>query len=149
MTRRAVLLLLAAIASTPDRLRGAKRPVTWQQVESESDLERKASLALDYASQQVPAIVEAFKAGQADTAEAAIAELVKSVEAAKEALDETGKVARKRPKHFKRAEIATRRLVESIDDAQRGLLAAERKLLEPAKERVEEINSQLMLAIFR
>ena len=149
MTRRGLIASLPlALVLTP--LADAdEKTIEWATVERQTDLEKRASLAMDYARHQVSAVVEAFQQSDADAAKLAIAELVKGVETAQQALDDTGKKARRKPKHFKRAEIATRRLVGAIEDAQRTLLSAEREQLEPAKERVEEINSQLMMAIFR
>lgn len=148
MSRRWTRLAWVALAAAW-LLSAAEKPVDWAAVEAERDLQRRASLALDYARQQVEVVVACYQDGRPQDAQAALGDLVRGVETAQRALDETGKVARKRPKHFKRAEIATRRLVGAIEDAQRVLLAAEREQLEPAKERVDEINQQLLSALFK
>lgn len=147
MLRLATALLVLAAGTVPCLI-AAEKQVTWKEVEGERGHEKRASLALDYARQRVGVVVTAYQAGDAEQATRNIALLVKAVETAQQALDDTGKVARKKPKHFKKAEIATRRLVEAIEDAQRILLVAEREALEPARVRVDEINQQLMMAIF-
>ncbi len=122
---------------------------TWPEVEAEQDLEKQSRLALEYARAHVDAMVKAYAEGRREEGRAAAAEIVRAVELAKTSLDETGKHPRKKPKHFKHAEIATRKLIKDLGQAQEKLEFDDRPDLDPAIERIEEINRELLMGIMQ
>ncbi len=124
-------------------------PPTWAEVEAEADLEKQSRLALDYARAQVDVVVKAYMDGRPDDARATLEGIVRAAEVAQSALEETGKHPRKKPKHFKNAEIATRKLVRDLEQTQEKLAFDERPDLDPVIERLEEINRQLLMGIMR
>ena len=78
-----------------------------------------------------------------------LARIVEAAELSLKALEATGKNARSRPKHFKKAEIATRKLARSLQGAQRQLIYDEREDLEPVIQRIEVINGQILSMIMQ
>ena len=122
---------------------------TWPQVEAEADLVRQSRLALDYARGQVDEMLKAYLDGRPDDARANLQGIVRAVEVAQAALQETGKHPRKKPKHFKNAEIATRKIVNDLKQAQTKLAFDERPDLDPVIAKLEEINLQLLMGIMQ
>jgi hypothetical protein len=97
----------------------------------------------------VDGVVEAYRQGLPEQARALLARIVEAVELSLEALEASGKNARSRPKHFKRAEIATRKLARSLEGAQRQLIYDEREDLDPAIRRIEAINGEILSRIMQ
>ncbi len=91
--------------------------------------------------------MDAYRQGLPEQARAMAARIVEAVELSLQALEASGKNARSRPKHFKRAEIATRKLARSLEGAQRQLIYDERQDLEPVIRRVEAINAEILSKI--
>ncbi|MCB1018873.1 MAG: hypothetical protein KDC27_03040 [Acidobacteria bacterium] len=140
--RSAALLLLVALLAS-----AAKPPASLQEVEREPDLEKRSSLALEFARPAVGRMVKAYEAGDPEQGRHILASIVEAVAIAQKSLDETGKHARSKPKYFKRAEIDTRKLLGDLQSAQRRLAFDERPDLDPAIAKVEEINRQLLFDI--
>lgn len=126
----------------------AKGP-SWEKVQNESKPEKRAKLALEYAEACVDPVLEAYLEGEPGEGKALLERIDKAVVLAHESLVETGKHPRKRPKHFKRAEIATRRLSNDLQEAQRKLTFDERQDFDEIIAKVEEINRQLLLGIMQ
>lgn len=124
-----------------------QRPSGLTTVKQEPNLEKKARLALEFAHISVDSALDAYQNNDPQTGESILAEMLEAVELAHNALLETGKLARRRPKHFKRAEIQTRRLLEQLDNLSRNLYLEERAPLKPIIKRVSDINGQLLKAI--
>ena len=126
---------------------GAAAPQSLDEVMREPRLERRAALALDFARPAVGRMVKAYMASEPERAREILASIVQAAVVAQESLGETGKHARSKPKHFKNAEIATRKLVRDLEAAKRELTFEERPDIEPAIEKIEEINRQLLFGI--
>ena len=125
----------------------AAPPQSLEQVEREPDLEKRSSLALDYARAAVARMVKAYVGEQPEEAREILASIVQAAELAQESLEETGKHARSKPKYFKRAEIDTRKLLRDLEGAKRELTFEERPDLDPAIAKIEEINRRLLFDI--
>lgn len=134
-----VVLAASALAQQP----------TWDAVKAEEDPEKQSQMALELAQHGVDGVVEAYRQGLPDQARAMLARIVEAAELSLEALEATGKDARSRPKHFKRAEIATRKLARSLQSAQRQLIYDERADLEPVIQRIEAINGEILAKIMQ
>ena len=120
---------------------------TWDAVQAETEPEKQSQMALELAQHGVDGVVEAYRQGLPEQARAMLARILEAVELSQKALEASGKNARSRPKHFKRAEIATRRLARSLAGAQRQLIYDEREDLEPVISRIEAINGEILSMI--
>ena len=135
------LCLLLAVSA------GASESAEFAAVKAEPDLERKARRALEFSRAAVDRVLAAYQGGDPSAGEQILDEILAAVELAHEALMATGKAARRRPKHFKRAEIQTRRLLKQLDALSGNLHFNERSAVEPVSRRVSEINDRLVRAI--
>jgi hypothetical protein len=142
--RPAIVCLFLLLASSAL----AQQP-TWDAVKAEADPEKQSEMALELAQHGVDGIVEAYRQGLPEEARAMSARIVEAAELSLKALEASGKDARSRPKHFKRAEIATRRLARSLQSAQRQLIYDEREDLEPVIKRIEAINGEILSKIMQ
>jgi hypothetical protein len=122
---------------------------TWDAVKAEANPEKQSQMALELAQHGVEGLVEAYRQGLPEQARAMSARIVEAAELSLEALEASGKDARSRPKHFKRAEIATRKLARSLQSAQRQLIYDERQDLEPVIQRIEAINGEILSKIMQ
>ncbi len=149
--RRRAIAIAALLACFAVGL-GAQSPATDDPlvaVKAEEDLEKRSKLALEYARKSVGRVAAAYEAADRETARAILASILEAAQLSEESLDETGKVARKKPKHFKRAEIGVRKLLGDLQDLDRTLTFDERQDLKPIIERLDEINSRLLERIMR
>jgi hypothetical protein len=120
---------------------------TLSSVEAELNLERRSRFALELAHANVRPLVDAYIDGKPEKAHELRDEIAKAVDLAAKSLDATGKHARRNPKHFKHAEIQTRKLVARLKEAQRELNFDEQRDLEDLIADVEAANNKLLLAI--
>ena len=140
--------LFVCLFLTLTGLAGAQE-LTWDAVKAEPEPEKQSRMALELAQAGVDGVVEAYRQGLPEQARAMLARIGEAVELSLTALEATGKDARNRPKHFKRAEIATRKLARSLQSAQRQLIYDEREDLEPVIQRIEEINGEILSQIMQ
>jgi len=143
MTRRLAILALAFAA-----LLGAAAP-TLDEAKAETDLKKKSKFALRFARKAVDPMVEAFRNGEPEQGRVWLGKIEEGVEISRQALDELDKNPRKSPKHYKRAEIATRKLARELENAKRYLIVEERELVDETLQRIEEINRSLLFAIMQ
>lgn len=122
---------------------------TLEEAKAETDLEKKSKFALRFSRKAVDPMLKAFRNGDPEAGREWLAKIEEAIEISREALDETGKVARKSPKHFKRAEIATRKLMRDLEGAKRHLIQEEREMVNETIARVEEINRNLLFRIMK
>jgi hypothetical protein len=142
--RPAIICLFVALAGS-----ALAQEITWDAVKSEPEPEKQSQMALELAQAGVDGVVEAYRQGLPEQARAMLARIVEAAELSVTALEATGKNARSRPKHFKRAEIATRKLARSLQSAQRRLIYDEREDLEPVIKRIEAINGEILSNIMQ
>ena len=137
-----VVLLSVAVLGADSR-----GPQDLASVRSEPRLEKRAGLALRFASYTVDSVLAAYEEGAADSGVALLAQIQEAVELAYDSLMATGKNPRKHPKHFKRAEIRTRELAKELEALRRDLNYDERSAVDGVHSRITEINTQLLMAI--
>lgn len=138
-----IVLCLAAFRPAA----GAQRPADLESIKAEPNLERRARSALDFAKASVKPVLKAYEQGDPQRGAQLLMQIQEAVELAHQALSATGKNARKKPKHFKRAEIQTRNLVKQLGGLSRDLNYDEQEVVESVMDRVSAINDQLLLAI--
>ncbi len=125
---------------------GAEHPGL-ARIEAIADLERRSRESLEFALGEFEAAVTAYGAGDPDRGRSALETVGKAVEIAVEALHSTGKHPRRHPRHFKRAEIRTRKLLGQMKQAQSRAHLQDQGDFEAAIQRVEKANGVLLLGI--
>ena len=117
------------------------------EVRSEPNPERRAKLALENADAALTAARDSYAKQDNSLTAASLKELEDSVELARQSLEETGKDPRRRPKAFKYGESHTRELMRRMDSLENAMDIDDRKLLEPAKNKLREVNEAWLLGI--
>lgn len=136
--RAALLLALAAICSP------AAPPRSLAEVEAEPDRERRSRRAVAFAESQLEAALRAYRADEVARARRALANIGSAVAVAVASLEATGKHPRRHPRHFKYAEIRTRRLLRELREAQRRANIADAGDFDEAIRQVEAANGKLL-----
>ncbi len=116
-------------------------------VRAEPNLEKRSQLALANAEAVYKTAREAYDNGNIDQTQAAINEILESVELAHTSLVQTGKDPRKSPKWFKKAELQTRDLVRKIESFQEQMSFSDRPMLDKVKARTQQIHDELLLGL--
>ena len=112
------------------------------QIRSEPNLERRAHLALDHASECLLEARSAYNAGNMEKTGQQLNEMQASVELAQQALDATGKDPRRHARPFKMAETETRDLLRRLDGFENSMGLEDRSLIEKPKAKVQEVHDQ-------
>jgi hypothetical protein len=113
-------------------------------IKQEPNPEHRSELALDNADAAVTACGNAYKNGDLDKTKAEATEIEESVTTALDSLNETGKDARRHPKYFKQAELATRHLIRRLDGLIESMSSADRPALLYVRDRISDIHDQLL-----
>ena len=116
-------------------------------IRQETNPARRSQLALDFASTALDTARNGYQAGDMDKTEAALSEVRESVDLAYQSILDTGKVARRDPGLFKRAELATRRLLRRIEGFAESMSFQDRPLAEKVRDRVGAVHDDLVDAI--
>jgi len=132
-----MLAVLPVLAAQPDL------PAILQ----EKNLEKRAELALKYSERLLDGIRDMYKSGDWSAVEHSLDQIVKGVALAYSSLQETGKQARRSPKHFKRAEKKTRELSRRLASFSAEVSFMERDPVEKARLRILTIHDELLMQI--
>lgn len=148
----AMRLFTVLLAATFGGLAGglcfaARAPQSLEEVRSERNLEKRSRLALDYAHATLDRAIQTYLEGKQQTGLEMLVEIQQAVELSQESLEATGKIPSKKPKHFKRAEIETRKLLRELEGAETQVNFDHREQVRAVYDRVEEINRELLLGI--
>jgi phosphosulfolactate synthase (CoM biosynthesis protein A) len=127
-----LVLLAAAFAMAADL----------KEIQNEPNLERRAKLALDHAEESFTRAKADYAAGKRDSAGDALRDMQAAVEMARDALNATGKNARRHTGPFKSAETVTRDLLRKLDGLYNSMDYDDRKQFEAPKAKVQEIHDQ-------
>ena len=125
----------------------AETPASLEAVKAEVNPEKRARLSTDYARAAVKRVAEFYGEGKPEQGAALLREIQEAVELTQESLKAAGKPAHKNTKHYKRAEIETRRLMGELGDLDRRLGYDERDALLAVRARVEQVNQELLMSI--
>ncbi len=136
-----LLILLTALAY------GSFQPSGLDDLKAEPNLEKRARLALEYAEQELTSAKDAYGKGDTKNTVAHLDEIRESVELARASLQETGKNARKRSRPFKYGETKTRDMLKRLDALQNAMDFDDRKLIEPVREKLQEVHEAWLLGI--
>ena len=113
-------------------------------IKTEPNLERRSQLALDNANLALDSARDAFNSGDSAKAQEQVNEVGESVDLAYQSLQETGKSARRNPKFYKRAELATRELLRRLNGIRDSLSMADRPAVESVRDRVARVHDELI-----
>ena len=113
---------------------------------AESNLGKRSRLALDNANAQFRAASQAYKAGNWETAAAALDEVRESVDLAYAAMKETGKQPRQSG-DYKNLELKTRALLRNLKDFSQTLGGDERDKVAPIVAHVEQVHDEVLESI--
>ncbi len=141
MTRASFLALLTGplcLAAEPPEL---------DRIRTIPDPEKRSRQALQYARSQLEAALNAYQERESAKGRASLSLLVESVEMATESLQSTGKHPRRNPRHFKHAEIATRRLLAELRQGRRAAILQDQSDFDEPIRRVESANHTLLHGI--
>lgn len=116
-------------------------------IEAVPDMQRRSRQALEFAYTQLPRAIEAYQAGNLELGREELGSLVQAVEMAVESLEATGKHPRRHPRHFKHAEIRTRKLLQQLRRAQSDAHLEDQDDFDGPIRRVEQANGKLLHGI--
>ena len=139
---RGTLLLLAAVPCC----QGAQ-VMDLAGLEAIPDMVKRSRQALEFAAKQLDVAIDAYQAAELEQGRQILASIGSSVELAVNALKATGKYARRHPRHFKYAEIRTRRLLLRIHQARLKANLEDQRDFDGLIERIEAANDRLLFGI--
>jgi hypothetical protein len=129
----AFLALLLFLAAAPI-------PISFDQVKSEPNPERRARAAVDFAATSEKKAEAAFADGDMKEVVAELKTMKESMEMTRDSLIASKKTPGRDPGLYKYAELRSRELLTRLDDLERRLLVEERELVAVPKARVLEIH---------
>ena len=138
MFRRYLPMLLLMVAGSP---------ALWADLETvrrERSLEKRSRLAVENADAALNTARDAYQKGDGERLESALGEIRESVELAYQSLRDTGKRPRKMAKHYKRAEIGTRKLLRRLDTFRDEMSYLDRDRIEPVIKTVRKVHDDML-----
>ena len=115
-------------------------------VKTEPNLERRSDLALQNANRAIDDARAAYQAGDLSKTDAQLMEVRESVDVTLDALENSGKKPRN-SKYYKQAEIKLRQLLRRLSGFRDEMSVDDRKPLEDAVTRVQEVHDRVLAAI--
>lgn len=112
------------------------------QIRAESNLDRRAKLAIEFAGSAERSAEAAYGRGEMKSVDAELKSMLEGVELARKSLQQTGKSARSHVGPYKSAELKTEEILKRLADLQRRMDADERAMVEGPKGRVQEIHDE-------
>ena len=117
------------------------------QAPAEPNPVKRARLALTNSEHAASKAGEACKAGDLDGCLGQLREVQESVELADKSLDETGIDPGRNPRHFKDAEIRTRKILRQVDALRTYMHGEDIDRFETVYQRISDINDRLLAGI--
>jgi hypothetical protein len=127
------LLMLAVLLAAPV-------PSSLEQVQAESNPDRRARVAIDYAAVAERSAEAAYAKGDMHAMEGELKNAQQSLQTAKEALVASGKTPGRNPGPYKYAELHSRDLLIRLGDLEQRMDISDRGALEPVKVKIQEIH---------
>jgi hypothetical protein len=113
-------------------------------VMAEPNLEKRAALALKEADNAITAAKKAYDDKKSDEFRARLEDVQELVNLSYKSLDDTGKRARRSPKHFKRAELGIRALVRRLDSLSNEVSVDDREPVTAARKALNEVHETVL-----
>lgn len=111
---------------------------------AEPDLEKRSELALTNADDAANRARQGWLDGKVEVFREALRETEESVTLSYRSLQETGKPARSRPKHYKRAEKSLRLLLRKLEALENEVGIDDRPLVATSKKHVSDVQDQIV-----
>lgn len=112
-------------------------------VKAEPNLEKRSEKAMANASSALAAVRAKYEEGDLKATNAALAEVLESVELARASLLESGKNLR-RSRSAKKAELSTRELARKLGELRERFSVDDRQTIEKVQARVTEVHDELL-----
>ncbi len=116
----------------------------WSRLLAVGDLERRSKQALQFADERFDQAVAAYERGDLERGAVELKWAGDAVGLAVESLQATGKHPRRHPRHFKHAEIRTRKLLQRLRDARAKAHLEDKPAFDQAMQTVDQANSALL-----
>ncbi len=116
-------------------------------IANEPNLVKRARLALANAEHASVKVGEACKTNDYDACNAMLTEVQESVELADKALDESGIDPGRSPRHFKDAEIRTRKIMRQVEAIRAYIRGEDLPHFDAVYHRISEIDDRLLTGI--
>jgi hypothetical protein len=116
-------------------------------IRSEKNLEKRADRAIDHAESLAHDLKKTYENESWDATKNVLAEIAQSMELAFASLTETGKSARRSPKHFKKAELKSRDILRRLDAVHTAVAVDDREAVDKVRARVQKVHDDLLQAI--
>ena len=142
MTRTAFLALLLAASGLP-----GEDGSELDRIRQVNDLTKRSRRALQYAQSQLKSGLDAYQAHDPERGRAQLALVAEAVELAEQSLRLTGKHPRRYPRHFKYAEITTRKVLAELREGRQAAIFQDQADFDDPIRRVEAANDALLRAI--
>ena len=117
---------------------------TLAEIEAIADRETRSRRALAFASNQLDAANKAYQGDDLAAGREALESIGEAVDLAVTSLEATGKYARRHPRHFKHAEIQTRKLLVQLKQVQRKLYLGDQGDFDSLIDQIEAANARLL-----
>ena len=114
------------------------------EIEAIADRETRSRRALVFASGQLDIVSKAYRDDDLAAGRQALENMGEAVDLAVSSLEATGKYARRHPRHFKHAEIQTRKLLVQLKQLQSKLYLGDQADFDGIIERIEAANARLL-----
>lgn len=116
-------------------------------VKQEPNLDKRCKLALEYANEAVDTARQAYTSGDSRHSLEALNEIRESVDVCLDALNATGKEARKNPKLFKRSEMQIRELLRRLKSLESDFAVDDRAEVTRTEQHLHEVHDELITRI--
>jgi len=114
------------------------------EIEAIADRETRSRRALAFASGQLDIVSKAYRDDDLAAGRQALENMGEAVDLAVSSLEATGKYARRHPRHFKHAEIQTRKLLVQLKQLHSKLYLGDQADSDGIIERIEAANARLL-----
>jgi hypothetical protein len=113
-------------------------------VKAEKNLQKRAKLAMENADAALDKARAAYMSGEMEAQAAGLTEVEESVALAYQSLKETGKNPRKASRHYKRAEIGSRKLLRRLDTFRNEMSYLDRDPIDKVIQSVTKVHDDLL-----
>ena len=132
-------IVIALLACVPS-LYGSEYPA----VMAEPNLEKRSALALKQADEMIEAAGKAYDQNNLAEFRTALKATTELVDLSYKSLVDTGKRARKDPKHWKRAELSIRTMMRKLDSLAVAVSVDERDIVTSARNHLSDVHDQVL-----
>ncbi len=116
-------------------------------IRSEKNLEKRAGLAIEHAESLARNLKKTYETESWEATKKVLDEIAEATELSYASLTETGKNARRSPKHFKKAELKSREILRRLDAVHVAVAVDDRGPVDIVRARVLKVHDDLLQAI--